>query len=587
MAPKNKRVQPRKAVDKSNTNATSPTTTSSAADPNSDTFDSGFRGNGILASCKTSFDIKIEEFTLHAYGGTLIHDSAFELTRGQRYGLIGRNGSGKSTWLKSLAARDVPIPTFVDIYLLENEAPKESCTALEYCVREARLAMEKIEQEVVDVMELEGAESETLTLLYAKLEAINPNTFEQEASQVLYGLGFTPPMLKKATADMSGGWRMRVSLAKALFIKPDLLLLDEPTNHLDLEACVWLEEYLSCWDRCLIVNSHSQAFLNAVTTMTINITAKKTLHTYTGNYESFLQTKGELEVNQMKQFKKEQDDIKHLKKFITSCGTYANLVRQAKSKQKILDKMEEKGLTEEIKEERAFSFKFLDCEKLPPPVIDVVGLSFAYPNSPQLYKGLNLAVHSDSRIALVGPNGAGKSTLLKLIAGQLTATDGEVKRHSHVRFGFFSQHIEDVISPREIPLDFMIKTFGEGKMEEQVWRTALGRFGVSGSLQTTEIGKMSDGQKRRLLFSYLAHTKPNMLLLDEPTNHLDMDTIDALANAIKEFNGGMVLVSHDFRLIEQVCEEVWLCDDKTVSPVRGGIRAYRETLVKKYRKKNK
>jgi len=377
---------------------------------------------------------------------------------------------------------------------------------------------------------------------------------------------------------------MRVALAKALFVRPDLMLLDEPTNHLDLEACVWLERYLSKWDRCLIVNSHSAEFLNSVCTSIIHLTPKKVFQFYSGNYDQFLVTKAEMEVNQMKQFKKEQDDIKHLKKFIASCGTYANLVRQAKSKQKILDKMEEAGLTEKVEEEKGFSFEFLDCEKLPPPVVDIVDLTFAYSGElvDALYKKVNLAVHSDSRVALVGPNGAGKSTLLKLISGQLTPTEGEIKRHSHLRFGYYNQHMDEVVDLTDTPLNFMIKTFGEGKSDEMVWRSALGRFGITGALQTTVVGKMSDGQKRRLMFCYLAYTKPNMLLLDEPTNHLDMETIDALAGAIKQFAGGLILVSHDFRLIEQVCEEVWLCDKKNVVPMKQSIQQYKRSLEKKF-----
>lgn len=545
--------------------------------------DSGFRGNGVLTSTKTAYDLKIEGFTLHAYGGTLIHETSIELNRSQRYGLIGKNGSGKSTWLKSLAARDVPIPEFIDIFLLEREAPATDMTPLQYVVSEARKELEKLEDEICRITE-EDPESELLPMLYSKVESMDPNTFEVDAAKILHGLGFDKKMSAKTTSDMSGGWRMRVALAKALFVKPDLMLLDEPTNHLDLEACVWLERYLAKWDRCLVVTSHSQEFLNNVCTSIIHLTPKKLFQYYSGNYDQFIQTKAELEVNQMKQFKKEQDDIKHLKKFISSCGTYANLVRQAKSKQKILDKMEEAGLTEEVKEEQGYSFEFLDCEKLPPPVLDVLDLTFSYSGhiKDALYKKVNLALHSDSRIALVGPNGAGKSTLLKLLVDNLVPLDGEIKRHSHLRFGYYNQHMEDVISLDDTPLSFMIKTFGEGKSDEQLWRSALGRFGVTGPLQKTVVKNMSDGQKRRLMFCYLAYTKPNFLLLDEPTNHLDMETIDALAGAIKKFPGGMVLVSHDFRLIEQVCDEVWLCDNLTVKPIKGGIHAYKKMLEAKF-----
>lgn len=246
--------------------------------------------------------------------------------------------------------------------------------------------------------------------IYSRLEDMDPDTFEVRAERLLVGLGFEKPMLKKATKDMSGGWRMRVALARALFIKPTLLLLDEPTNHLDLEACVWLEEYLMHYDRCLIVVSHSQDFLNGVCTNTIHLTPKKTLVNYGGNYDIFVQVKAENEVNQMKAYRKEQDDIAKIKQFVASAGTYANLVRQAKSKLKIIEKMEERGLTEMVTNDSVFHFKFPDCERLPPPILMFEDVAFAYNNKMEdaLYKGLNFGVDQDSRIALVGPNGAGE-----------------------------------------------------------------------------------------------------------------------------------------------------------------------------------
>jgi len=564
--------------------AKTPTTSGAASSKEKVVDECGFRGAGVLTSSKTSCDIKIEQFTLHAYGAPIVVESEIELNRGNRYGLIGRNGSGKSTFMKSIASRDVPIPDHIDIFLLENEAPKTSLTPLEYVVSEAHKEVERLEEEVSSVIEKEGPESQTLVFLYNKLDSLEPAMFEVKAGKILHGLGFDKKMLAKGTEDMSGGWRMRVALARALFVKPALLLLDEPTNHLDLEACVWLENYLSTWDNCLVVTSHSQDFLDGVCSHVIHLTPRRRFALYSGNYTQFLCTKAELETNQKKLFNKQQDDIAHLKKFISSCGTYANLVKQAKSKQKIIDKMEEAGLIEDVLTEAEYSFAFHECEKLPPPVVDVLELSFAYSGDLRdaLYRNVSLAIHADSRIALVGPNGAGKSTLLKLLTSELNPTVGEIKRHSHCRWGFYTQHIAEVLDGEDNPLSFMMKTFGEGSSDEQPWRGALGRFGISGVYQTSPIKKLSDGQKRRLMFAYLSFTRPNMLCLDEPTNHLDMETIDALAGALKKFNGGMILVSHDFRLIEQVADEIWLCDHKTVKPLKGtSIQEYKASLVKK------
>jgi len=259
---------------------------------------------------------------------------------------------------------------------------------------------------------------------------------------------------------------MRVSLAKALFVKPSLLLLDEPTNHLDLEACVWLEQYLATYPRCLIVISHSQDFLNNVCSHIIHITpAKQTLQGYSGNYDTFIKTKRELEVNQMKKYKKEQEDIKHLKAFISSCGTYANLVRQAKSKQKILDKMQAAGLTEPVVEPPVYKFRFQPCEVLSPPVLAFQNVAFSYSGktADYLYKNVSLGVDLDSRIALVGPNGAGKSTLLKLMCGDINPTEGAVRRHIHLEMGRFHQHSVDILDPAKTVLQFFMDTFPEKK----------------------------------------------------------------------------------------------------------------------------
>jgi len=435
---------------------------------------------GVLHSQLRALDVKIGGFSLAAYGRELIKDTSIELTIGRRYGLIGANGSGKTTFLKCLAAREVPIPDHIDIFLLAEEAEKSEMTAMEMILEDARKKVKELEAEAEKLTEEEGPDSDVVHDVYARLEELDEKTFEVRAGKLLFGLGFTKEMGAKKTKDMSGGWRMRVSLAKALFVKPSLLLLDEPTNHLDLEACVWLEQYLATYPRCLIVISHSQDFLNNVCSHIIHITpAKQTLQGYSGNYDTFIKTKRELEVNQMKKYKKEQEDIKHLKAFISSCGTYANLVRQAKSKQKILDKMQAAGLTEPVVEPPVYKFRFQPCEVLSPPVLAFQNVAFSYSGktADYLYKNVSLGVDLDSRIALVGPNGAGKSTLLKLMCGDINPTEGAVRRHIHLEMGRFHQHSVDILDPAKTVLQFFMDTFPEKKK----WKNNHG-VNISGNM---------------------------------------------------------------------------------------------------------
>jgi ATP-binding cassette, subfamily F, member 2 len=278
---------------------------------------------GVLASQDQSRDIKIEQFSLSFHGRVLIENATIELNYGQRYGLLGANGSGKSTFLATLAAREVPIPDHIDVYLLKEEAEPSDLNALEYILLEAKKKVDKLENEIEKMsMDPENLDEVALQGLYDRLEEMDPNTFESKAASILNGLGFTTEMMRKPTRDMSGGWRMRVTLGQALFIKPLLLLLDEPTNHLDLEAVVWLEAYLSKYPHCLVLTSHSQDFLNNVCSQVMDLTVDRKLVYYGGNYDTYVRTKDELETNQTKAYYKQQDEIAHIKKFIASAGTY-------------------------------------------------------------------------------------------------------------------------------------------------------------------------------------------------------------------------------------------------------------------------
>ncbi|XP_013390945.1 ATP-binding cassette sub-family F member 2 [Lingula anatina] len=542
---------------------------------------------GVLASHPDSRDIKLDQLTITFHGAEILTDTSAEFNCGRRYGLIGLNGCGKSTLLSVLGNREVPIPDHIDIFHLRREMPPSDKTALEVVmeVDEERIRLEK-EAEDLSHRGDDDLIHERLMEVYDRLDDLDANKAEAKAANILRGLGFTQGMQHTAVKNFSGGWRMRLSLARALFIKPALLLLDEPTNHLDLDACVWLESELKNYSRMLVMISHSQDFLNNVCTNIIHMQKKK-LKYYGGNYDSFMQTRYELEENQMKQYRWEQDQIAHMKNYIARFGHgSAKLARQAQSKEKTLKKMVDGGLTEKVTRDKTLSFYFPECGNIPPPVIMVQHVNFRYKDDkPWIYKNLDFGVDLDTRLALVGPNGAGKSTLLKLIAGELFPTDGIIRRHSHLKIGRYHQHLHEQLDLTMSALKWMMKCYPDIKDVEEM-RKIIGRYGLTGQQQVCPMRNLSDGQKRRVVFAWLAWQAPHLLLMDEPTNHLDIETIDALADAINDFSGGMVLVSHDFRLISQVAEEIWVCEKETVTKWEGDIFSYKEYLAKKVAKEN-
>ena len=394
--------------------------------------------------------------------------------------------------------------------------------------------------------------------------------------------------MHKKTKDMSGGWRMRVALARALFISPSMLLLDEPTNHLDLEACVWLEDYLSRYPKILVVVSHSQDFLNGVCTRMMVMQNRK-LRYWTGNYDMYVTTRAEQDKNQVKQYEKQQEEIAHIKAFIASCGTYANLVRQAKSREKQLAKMVDDGLIELPFADPVFRFAFPDTGKMPPPLISFSDVAFSYSGRKEdyLFTKLSFGIDSDSRVALVGPNGAGKSTLLKLMVRENNATEGTVNVKSGLVIGRYHQHSAEVLDDAATPVEYISKRFHDAYPEKkpEEWRGVVGNWGIPSDYHLIPISCLSDGLKTRLVFCEIALRKPHILLLDEPTNAADMEMIDSMAHAIKAFPGGVVVISHDFRLLSQVAEEIWVVDHG-VKKWGGDIVSYKKHLIKQQQAKH-
>nr|GMD31487.1 ABC transporter F family member 4-like [Ipomoea batatas] len=555
-------------------------------------------------------DITVDNFSVSARGKELLKNCSVKISHGKRYGLVGPNGKGKSTLLKLLAWRKIPVPKNIDVLLVEQEVVGDDKTALEAVVS-ANEELIKTRQEVASLQDLavsvgeneddddDGNDvGEKLAELYDKLQIMGSDAAEAQASKILAGLGFTKAMQGRPTRSFSGGWRMRISLARALFVQPTLLLLDEPTNHLDLRAVLWLEEYLCRWKKTLVVVSHDRDFLNTVCTEIIHLHDMK-LHFYRGNFDDFesgyeqrrkeMNKKFEVYDKQLKAAKRsgsraQQDKVKDRAKFAAA----------KESKKKAKDRVDEdEPLAEAPQKWRDYTveFHFPEPTELTPPLLQLIEVSFSYPNREDFrLSNVDVGIDMGTRVAIVGPNGAGKSTLLNLLAGDLVPTEGEVRRSQKLRIGRYSQHFVDLLTMDETAVQYLLRLHPdqEGPSKQEAVRAKLGKFGLPSHNHLTPIAKLSGGQKSRVVFTSISMSKPHILLLDEPTNHLDMQSIDALADALDEFTGGVVLVSHDSRLISRVCEdeevsEIWVVENGTVMSFPGTFDEYKEELQREIR----
>ncbi|XP_056121601.1 ATP-binding cassette sub-family F member 3 [Rhinichthys klamathensis goyatoka] len=531
-----------------------------------------------------SYDIRIENFDVSFGERCLLQGAELSLATGRRYGLIGRNGLGKTTLLKMLASRSLRVPPHISILHVEQEVAGDDTVALQSVlesdrVREALLKEERSLNAHIANGTAEGLESVRLSEIYAKLEEIEADKAPARASVILAGLGFSPRMQQQTTKEFSGGWRMRLALASALFARPDLLLLDEPTNMLDVRAILWLENYLQTWQSTILVVSHDRNFLNAVVTDIIHLHSQR-LESYRGDYENFIKTKEDRLKNQQREYEAQLQYREHIQVFIDRFRYNANRAAQVQSKLKLLEKLPElKPLVKESEAVLRFPDNF---EKLSPPILQLDEVEFGYSPDQRLFKGLSVSADLESRICIVGENGAGKSTVLKLLMGELTPIDGVRYAHRNLKIGYFSQHHVDQLDLNVCSIELLLNRF-PGQTEEE-YRHQLGRYGITGELATRPVASLSGGQKSRVAFAQMTMPCPNFYILDEPTNHLDMETIEALAKALNVFKGGVVLVSHDERLIRIVCKELWVCEAGRVHRVDGGFDEYKDILQEQFRR---
>eukprot|EP00890_Picochlorum_soloecismus_P002952 jgi/Picsp_1/3658/NSC_06495-R1_abc transporter family protein len=542
-------------------------------------------------------DIHLTNICVSNGGAELISDSDIVLAYGRKYGLVGRNGSGKSTFLRAFAIKEIAgIPSNCQVLHVEQEIVGED----DVSVLDAVLQTDTERTQLLAMFEDESDHDEQRKEQIAKrLHEIEAFGAESRAATILAGLSFTAEMQKRPTSSLSGGWRMRVSLARALFVEPDILLLDEPTNHLDLHAVLWLEEYLTKWPRTVIVVSHAREFLNAVCTDMLHLHARK-LMPYRGNYNVFVKTMEEKMKNAMAAHESFEAKKAHMEKFVEKFRFNAKRASLVQSRIKAIDRLESDHDFEilDVKEEE-YNFRFptpTDSADLSHNCITFNDVWFGYFEDHILYENLNFGIDLTSRIALVGGNGIGKSTLLNLISGKLEPLKGYVYVNPKLRVATFSQHHVDGLDLAMTPLQYLASCYPHAK--EPQCRSQLASFGIGVELAKQPGYTLSGGQKSRVALAKITWEKPHILLMDEPTNHLDIEAVDALLEGLKHFQGGIVVVSHDQFFIEKLlsCDQddvvnmngsssvsrlpaMWVVDNKTIRTFDGTFESYKKKIL--------
>jgi len=525
-----------------------------------------------------SNDIHLRQVQMDVNGLALLDETDLTLVSGRKYGLIGRNGIGKTTFLKFLAChRFEGMPAHLQILHIEQEVAGGDASVLETVLvtdieRAALLAEEQelmAEEEGEKEVEDEQDRQQRLAEVIDRLVEIDAYSAPARAASILSGLGFDPEMQLRPTNGFSGGWRMRVSLARALFIEPDVMLLDEPTNHLDLHAVLWLQDYLINWDKTLVVVSHARSFLNAVVTDILHFQGKS-ITRYKGDYDYFEGTRAEAMRQDEKRREAHDKTRAHMEAFISKFRSNASRAAMVQSRIKALGRME---AVSEVLNDPSLCFAFPSPEPLSTPILQLVDAGFGYGDE-QLFSQVHLGLDMQSRVALVGKNGVGKTTLLKIILGELEPQTGAVHRNGRLRIGRFSQHHIDQLDLRLTALESFVKQYPDVKPLEI--RAHLGSMGLGGTTALQKMSTLSGGQKSRVAFAQIIWEKPHLLLLDEPTNHLDLDAVTALIHAILNFDGGVLCISHDEFLVSSICEELWVAEPGKVNICRDSFEAFRK-----------
>lgn len=519
--------------------------------------------------------ITLNSVSLQRSGKVLLEDTSAIIHHGQHVGLVGANGCGKSSLLALLMGElqpdqgDVAIDAGRGIAHMAQEIKALERQAVEY-VLDGDEQLRTIERAITDAEAVE--QHEKLAELHEQLLQADGYTARSRAEQMLHGLGFRHEQIENSVKDFSGGWRMRLNLARTLMSPSDVLFLDEPTNHLDLDAIVWLEGFLQRYQGTLVVISHDRDFLDAVTDITIHIEHQKT-NTYRGNYSAFERMRAERLQQQQAAFEKQQKQREHMEKFVERFRAKATKAKQAQSRLKALARLEDIAPAHV---DSPFTFRFPEPEKMSSPLLAIDRGELGYDDKALLK--LKLSVLPGSRIGLLGANGAGKSTLIRTLARELPLVAGKRQDGEHLKIGYFAQHQLESLDPQASPMLHILRISPEAR--EQELRNFLGGFGFHGDKATETIEGFSGGEQARLALAIVAWQKPNLLLLDEPTNHLDLEMRHALTMALQEFEGAMVLVSHDRNLLRSTTDELLLVHDGRVDEFAGDLDDYSDWLAK-------
>lgn len=518
--------------------------------------------------------LKFTDLSLRRGSRELLQDVNFTIHHGQKVGITGSNGVGKSSLFALILghlhadAGDIFLPKNLIIAHVAQETPALDSTAIEY-VLDGDVQLRQLEKEIKNAEE--NNQGEMLAHLYSEMEAIDGYTAKSRAATLLSGLGFTTEQENSEVKQFSGGWRMRLNLAQALMCRSDILLLDEPTNHLDLDAVIWLETWLKNYKGTLLLISHDRDFLDNVADNIAHIENQGVI-LYSGNYSAFELRRAEYLSTQQSAYEKQQREVQHMQKFVERFKAKATKAKQAQSRVKALERME---LIAPAHVDSPFNFKFREAEKMPNPLVTLVDAAIGYTEKPLLSK-VKLTIHPGDRIGLLGHNGAGKSTLIKLLSGELKILAGDFISAKELNIGYFAQHQLEQLDFEASPLLHLQRI--DPKATESDLRKYLGGFAFNNDMAVDPVAPLSGGEKARLVLALVVYQKPNLLLLDEPTNHLDLEMRHALTVAMQEFEGAMIIVSHDRHLLRTVTDNLLLVANGRVVEFDGSLDDYRNWL---------